>query len=93
MHISIGGLNAAGEDATNDMDYMVLEVQQRLRLSQPSLSLLWHDKLPAELLQKCVDLIRTGIGQPQFLNNNLAIARLPHTFPGLTIEKPAVPPM
>ena len=87
MHISIGGQTADGQDATNDMDYLVLEVQKRLRLSQPSLTLLWHDKLPCELLQKCVDLVRTGIGQPQFLNNNLAIARLPHTFPGLTLEE------
>ena len=87
MHLSIGGLTADGEDATNDLDYLVLEVQRRLRLSQPSLTLLWHDKLPQELLFKAVELIKTGIGQPQFLNCNLAIARLPHTFPGLTLEE------
>lgn len=87
MHISLGGMKADGSDATNEMDYLILEVQQRLRLSQPSLTLLWHDKLPQELLQKSVELIRTGIGQPQFLNNNMAIARMPHDFPGLTLEE------
>ncbi|MBN2240623.1 MAG: hypothetical protein JW712_12685 [Dehalococcoidales bacterium] len=87
MHISLGGLDADGEDATNDLDYLVLEAQKRLRLSQPSLTLLWHDKLPPELLQKSVELIRTGIGQPQFLNTELALDRLPLTFPGLTIEE------
>jgi pyruvate-formate lyase len=87
MHISIGGQTADGQDATNDIDFIVLEVQKRLRLSQPSLTLLWHDKLSRELLHKSVDLIKTGIGQPQFLNNNMAIARLPQTFPGLSMEE------
>jgi formate C-acetyltransferase len=80
-------LTANGQDATNDLDYLVIEVQRRLRLSQPSLTLLWHDKLPQQLLDKAVELIRTGIGQPQLLNNTLAVARLPQTFPGLSVEE------
>ncbi|MDP2728205.1 MAG: pyruvate formate lyase family protein, partial [Dehalococcoidia bacterium] len=46
QNISLGGLNSDGEDATNEMDYLLMEAQSRVRLMQPTLSILYHDKLP-----------------------------------------------
>jgi formate C-acetyltransferase len=88
VHISIGGLAPDGEDATNDLDYMLLEVQKRMRCIEPSLSLLYHHKLPEEFLLKAVELIReTGLGQPQFLNTETSMQRFFHYYPDITIEE------
>ncbi|MBI4286965.1 MAG: hypothetical protein HY671_00885 [Chloroflexi bacterium] len=82
--ISLGGLTSEGNDATCELDYLLLETQRRLRVPQPSLTVFYHDKLPGDFLLKCVDVIRTGVGQPQFLNNDVAIARLKDLYPELS---------
>ena len=75
LQLGLGGLTADGEDATNELDWLVLEAQQRIRLPEPLVNLVYHDKLSEEFLLKCVDLIRTGIGQPAFHNSWIGIER------------------
>jgi len=78
QQLSLGGLTPRGEDATNELDWLVLEAQQRIRLPEPLVNLVYHDKLMEEFLFKCVDLIRTGIGQPAFHSSQTSIER--HLF-------------
>jgi len=78
QHLVLGGVTPDGEDATNVLDWLVLEAQLQLRLPEPLVDLLYHDKLPQDFLLKCVDLIRTGIGQPACHNTTKAIER--HLF-------------
>ncbi|MFZ3253084.1 MAG: pyruvate formate lyase family protein, partial [Syntrophales bacterium] len=73
--LSIGGLTPDGEDATNELDFLLLEAQRRIMLPEPLLALVYHDKLSTEFLMKCVELIRTGIGQPAFHDVRKAIER------------------
>ena len=73
--LSLGGLTPDGEDATNELDFLVLEAQQRFRLPEPSVNVIYHDKLSQKFLIKCVDLIRTGIGQPAFHDARKSIER------------------
>lgn len=73
--ISIGGYDKNGNDATNELDFLILEAQKRLQVIQPTIGLLYHDKLPQELLLKAVELIKTGIGMPSFFNSDLTIQR------------------
>ncbi|MFZ3252676.1 MAG: pyruvate formate lyase family protein, partial [Syntrophales bacterium] len=73
--LSIGGLTPDGEDATNELDFLILEAQRRIMLPEPLLALVYHDKLSNEFLMKCVELIRTGIGQPAFHDVRKAIER------------------
>jgi len=75
LQLSLGGLTPEGEDATNELDWLVLEAQQRVSLPEPLVSLIYHDKLSEAFLLKCVDLIRTGIGQPAFHNSRTAVER------------------
>lgn len=76
QNITIGGLTAEGEDATNELDYLLLEAQKRIRMPQPTLSVLYHDKLAPELLIKAAEVVRTGIGMPAFFNYNIGVQRL-----------------
>ena len=78
QQLSLGGLTPEGTDATNGLDWLVLEAQMRVRLPEPLVNLVYHDKLSEDFLLKCVDLIRTGIGQPAFHNAGVAVAR--HLF-------------
>jgi formate C-acetyltransferase len=73
--LSLGGLTPDGKDATNELDWLVLEAQERIRLPEPLINVMYHDKLSEDFLLKCVDLIRTGIGQPAFQDTDKAIAR------------------
>lgn len=75
IQLGIGGLTAEGEDATTELDYLVLEAMEQLKTPEPLIYLHYHDKLPDELLLKCVDLIRTGIGMPAFINAQRTVER------------------
>ena len=75
LQLSLGGYTPDGEDATNELDWLVLEAQHRVQLPEPLVNLVYHDKLSEEFLLKCVDLIKTGIGQPAFHNGRIGIER------------------
>jgi len=87
QHISIGGYTPDGEDATNELDFLLLETQKHMKCGQPSLTLLYHNKLSEEFLLKVVELIRTGTGQPQFMNLDVMIQRHITKYPGLTMKE------
>jgi pyruvate formate-lyase/glycerol dehydratase family glycyl radical enzyme len=85
--LGIGGLTADGGDATNELDFLVLEAQYRIRLPEPLIYIIYHDKLPEQLLMKCVDLIRTGIGQPAFHSAQKIVQQNLHYFKDMSVEE------
>ncbi|MDR3299216.1 MAG: pyruvate formate-lyase [Candidatus Accumulibacter sp.] len=86
--INIGGLNARGEDATTELDYLILDTQIDLRNIQPTITVLYHDRLKEDFLFKAIDLERTGLGQPQWMNTHIITERLltRHAKNGITLE-------
>ena len=89
--ISLGGFTGNEEDATAEMDYLVLDSAIYLRLPQPPLSCIYHDKLSGKFLEKVLDCINTGIGMPQFVNGDVMVTRALNLFggskKGITLEK------
>ena len=85
--INVGGLNRDGRDATCELDYLLLDTQIELRNIQPTITVLYHDDLKEDFLLKCVDLDRTGLGQPQWMNNKVIMERLlaRHAKAGITL--------
>lgn len=75
QNISMGGVTPDGEDATNELDFLLVEAQRQVKMIQPTLSVLYHDKMPEAFLLKCAELVKTGIGMPAFFNNDLNIQR------------------
>lgn len=80
LHLCLGGVTPDGEDATNELDWLVLEAQRQIRLPEPLVDLMYHDRLSQEFLLKCVELVKTGVGQPAFHNLAKAIER--HLYHG-----------
>jgi formate C-acetyltransferase len=74
QHLCLGGYTPDGEDATNRLDWLVLEAQQSLRLPEPLVDLLYTNRMQGDFLMKCVELVKTGIGQPAMHNIDRAIA-------------------
>ncbi len=73
--ISLGGYTEDGRDATGEVDSLILDAQYDLRLPQPPLAVVYHDKLKPEFVQKAVKLVKTGIGMPQFMNADVLTER------------------
>ena len=88
--ITIGGVDADGRDASTELEELLLETQIRMRGIQPTLTLLYHPKLKPSYLNKVVECIRGGSGQPQILNNTVVIernlARFAQYKDGITLE-------
>jgi formate C-acetyltransferase len=79
----LGGLTRDGGSNENELDLLVLEAQYQLRVPEPLVNVVHNDQLSEKFLLKCVDLIRTGIGQPAFHNSKVAVERhlLHHRMP------------
>jgi len=86
--INVGGLNAKGQDATAELDYLLLDTQIDLRNIQPTITMLYHDGLKEDFLLKAIELERTGLGQPQWMNTKVIMERLltRHAQCGITLE-------
>ncbi|MHA1431383.1 MAG: pyruvate formate lyase family protein, partial [Candidatus Freyarchaeota archaeon] len=74
--ITLGGTDSEGRDVTNEVTYLVLETALSMRTLEPSIALRIHDGTPDELLEKAVDVIRTGIGYPSLFNDRSIIPLL-----------------
>ena len=75
LQLGLGGYTPDGGDATNEVDYLVLEAQRQVQMPEPLVNLLYHDKLSDEFLLKCIELVKTGVGQPAFHNGRTAVER------------------
>lgn len=76
QNLALGGVTPDGRDATNELDYLVLEAQKRVRMIQPTLSILYHDRMSEEFVLKALEVVRTGLGMPAFFSSDLNIERL-----------------
>lgn len=76
QNLTLGGVDAAGRDATNPLSVLMLQVMHELRVIQPSLSVRCHAGTPPEFLAAACALAATGTGQPGFINDDAAIAGL-----------------
>ncbi|HEY3397715.1 MAG TPA: pyruvate formate lyase family protein [Armatimonadota bacterium] len=72
----LGGLDAAGQDTTNDLSYMFLETQGELALLNPATCISWNRHTPARLMEEAVDYVCRGNSLPSFMNDEVIVAGL-----------------
>ncbi len=72
-NLTIGGLTKDGKSAANKLESLILDAAMNCVTTQPTLSLLYDEKLPQDFLLKTVECIKTGTGYPAFMNNRIAI--------------------
>ncbi len=82
--INVGGLDAQGNDAVNDLSYMILDVIEEMRMVQPSSMAQISKKNPDRFLRRVLRVVRTGFGQPSIFNTDAIVQEL--TRQGKRIE-------
>lgn len=71
--LTIGGVDTQGNDATNDLTFMMLEASAHTRMMNPWVCVRVHEKTPYELKVKAVECIRAGYGHPKLYNDATTI--------------------
>jgi pyruvate formate-lyase/glycerol dehydratase family glycyl radical enzyme len=74
--INLGGLTEDGEDAVNELTYIILYVIKEMRILQPSSMVQISKKSPDSFVEKAIDIIKTGFGQPSCFNSDAIVQEL-----------------
>ena len=67
-NINIGGIDKYGNNAVNELSYIILEVQEELHELQPGLSIHVSEVTPDEFVMAGARVIRQGHGYPSVFN-------------------------
>lgn len=59
-NLTIGGVTREGDDATNELSYLLLESYNHLKTVQPTFSVRVHENTPKELIIKTGEAIKSG---------------------------------
>jgi len=68
---NLGGVDKYGNDAVNELSYLVLEVEDELRVMQPNTCVQISSRNPDRFLEKALKIIRTGHPKPSIFNTDI----------------------
>ena len=68
--LALSGIARNGQDGTNELTYLCLDVVAEVREPYPNTCVRMHAGSPAALWEKVMDTLLVGIGQPQIFNDD-----------------------
>jgi pyruvate formate-lyase/glycerol dehydratase family glycyl radical enzyme len=71
--INIGGITEDGNDAVNELSYVILDIIEEMRLIQPSTCIQLSSKNEERFLKRGLRIVRTGFGQPSIFNTDVIV--------------------
>jgi len=74
--INLGGLKADGQDAVNELSFLILDVIEEMRILQPSSMVQISSKGPDSFLWRALRIVKTGFGQPSIFNSDAIVKEL-----------------
>ncbi len=75
--INVGGVRPEdGSDAVNEVSYLILDVVEEMRLTQPSSCIQLSKKNPDRFLKRACEVVRTGFGQPSLFNTDVIVQEM-----------------
>jgi len=88
-NLCLGGLLKDGTSAANELELLILEAGISCDTPQPTLSVLYDEKLPEEFLLKGVECTKIGTGYPAWVNNQVAMEFLigNYAHEGMNVEE------
>lgn len=72
-NLTLGGITEDGQPANNELEEIILEAGVTCETPQPTLSMLYDEKLPEKFLLKASECTKTGTGYPAWMNNRVGI--------------------
>jgi len=79
-NLCVGGLTKEGASAANELEILILESAMSCDTPQPTLSLLYDEKLPENFLMKAIECTKIGTGYPAWMNNRVAMEFLLNNY-------------
>lgn len=88
-NLSLGGLTKDGKSAANPLELLILEAGMTCESTQPTLTVLYDEKLPEEFLLKAIECNKAGTGYPAWVNNRNGMDFLLKQYgpEGMTVEE------
>ncbi|HEY5526206.1 MAG TPA: pyruvate formate lyase family protein [Candidatus Anoxymicrobiaceae bacterium] len=78
----VGGTDSKGDDAVNDLTYLMLELMDLHRMRDPNYQARVHKDSPAQYLERALEVARHGHGCPALFNDEAVVpALVAHGFP------------
>ncbi len=74
--INLGGITQNGNNAVNELSYMILDVIEEMRLLQPSSMIQVSKKNPDSFIKRTLKIVKTGFGQPSIFNTDTIVQQL-----------------
>jgi len=72
----VGGRYSEKKVICNDLTYLVLAARRATKLVYPTVGLAYHKKLPKSLIDFCLEILATGVGDPAFFNDEVIVRGL-----------------
>ncbi len=69
LNMQVGGVDKYGNDATNELSYLVIDALISTHTIQPHLSVRLHPGSPEKFRMKLVELVAAGMGHPSIYND------------------------
>ncbi|MHA1230694.1 MAG: pyruvate formate lyase family protein, partial [Candidatus Helarchaeota archaeon] len=66
--ITLSGMGPNGEDLTNDLTYLILEVIEEMNMLEPKINIRIHKNTPDKLLDRICDILAKTQGSPFLIN-------------------------
>ena len=86
QNMIIGGIGADGKDACNEATMLLLNANEEVQTSQPTMSLRYHKHMSEEVFDKAISMIQKGLATPAFFNDHLCIPLVLAKSDGINIE-------
>ena len=80
----VGGVDAQGNDVTNELSYLCLRAMHNIRMVNPSLAIDWYECTPDDLLRYGCKMLSEGVSHPAIFNGEVIVPGL--VDGGLAIE-------
>ena len=72
----VGGVDENGNDATNELSYLIIEADKNTGLLQPELGVRVHTQSPGKFLFEAMKEVKIGRGKPKFFMDNAAVSMI-----------------
>jgi len=66
--ITLAGMDAKGNDASNELTYLMLDVIEQMNMIEPKPNIRIHARTPDRLLERIVDMVAKAQGSPFLIN-------------------------
>ncbi len=87
-NLTMGGLTRDGQSAANRLEMLIIEAGITCQTTNPTLSIMYDEKLPEEFLLKAIECEKAGTGYPAWMNNRGGMEFLMKQYgpEGMTLE-------